>query len=86
MDGLHKQLRRVYNESMPEIPTPSSAFSTEAGVFATTHWTVVLAAADQASPRAAEALEKLSRTYWYPLYAFVRRKGHDEIRSMLAAL
>ena len=46
-------------------------------MFATTHWTAVLAAADEASPHAAEALEALCRTYWYPLYAFVRRKGHD---------
>jgi RNA polymerase sigma factor (sigma-70 family) len=44
--------------------------------FATTHWSVVLAAADPASSQAAAALEKLCRTYWYPLYAFVRRSGH----------
>src|SRR6266704_6572178 len=45
--------------------------------FATTHWSVVLTAGDSASPQAAEALEKLCRTYWYPLYAFVRRSGHS---------
>ena len=44
--------------------------------FATTHWSTVLAAGDSASPGSREALEKLCRTYWYPLYAFVRRKGH----------
>ncbi len=44
--------------------------------FATTHWSVVLAAADSASPGAQEALEQLCRTYWYPLYAFVRLKGY----------
>ena len=43
--------------------------------FATTHWSVVLAAADSASPNSQEALEKLCRTYWLPLYAFVRRTG-----------
>jgi RNA polymerase sigma-70 factor (ECF subfamily) len=43
----------------------------------TTHWSVVLAAADQASPGASEALEELCRTYWFPLYAFVRRQGHN---------
>jgi RNA polymerase sigma-70 factor (ECF subfamily) len=43
--------------------------------FATTHWSVVLAAGQQESPRAREALEKLCRAYWYPLYAFVRRQG-----------
>ena len=45
--------------------------------FATTHWSVVLAAGDTASPHAAEALEQLCRTYWYPLYAYVRRSGHS---------
>ena len=29
------------------------------------------------SPQAEEALEKLCRTYWYPLYSFVRRQGHS---------
>ena len=48
--------------------------------FTTTHWSVVLAAGDTASLQSAAALEQLCRTYWYPLYAFVRRKGqgpHD---------
>jgi RNA polymerase sigma factor (sigma-70 family) len=44
--------------------------------FATTHWSVVLSAADQASPKAADALEKLCETYWLPLYTYVRRNGH----------
>jgi RNA polymerase sigma-70 factor (ECF subfamily) len=43
--------------------------------FATTHWSVVLAAQAAHTPHAAEALEKLCQTYWYPLYAFVRRQG-----------
>jgi RNA polymerase sigma factor (sigma-70 family) len=45
-------------------------------VFATTHWSVVLEAQGE-SPAAQEALEKLCRTYWRPLYAFVRRQGID---------
>src|SRR5262249_7175438 len=45
--------------------------------FATTHWSVILSAADLASPQAAEALEKLCRTYWLPLYTYARRKGHS---------
>jgi len=44
------------------------------GVFTTTQWTVVLQAQGE-SPAAQEALEKLCRTYWRPIYAFVRRKG-----------
>lgn len=47
--------------------------------FLTTHWTVVLTA--KGSTEAAQvALENLCQTYWYPLYAFIRRKGctpHD---------
>ena len=46
----------------------------EAGVFATTHWSV-LAAAQGSSRAADEALERLCRTYWKPLYIFVRRQG-----------
>jgi RNA polymerase sigma factor (sigma-70 family) len=42
--------------------------------FATTHWSVVLAAQGQ-SPAAQEALEKLCRTYWRPAYSFIRRQG-----------
>src|SRR5439155_24889387 len=43
--------------------------------FTTTHWSVVLAAGHPSSPDAREALDKLCRSYWYPLYAFVRRQG-----------
>src|SRR5512139_209116 len=46
-------------------------------LFATTHWSVVLAATNRESPEAATALEQLCRTYWYPLYAFVRRQGYS---------
>jgi DNA-directed RNA polymerase specialized sigma24 family protein len=46
-------------------------------LFATTHWSVVLAAANEETPEAAAALERLCRTYWYPLYAYVRREGHS---------
>ena len=44
--------------------------------FATTRWSVVLTA-QGLSPAADEALERLCRTYWRPLYAFVRRQGHN---------
>ena len=42
----------------------------------TTHWSVVLAAADASSPDSDRALATLCEAYWYPLYAFVRRQGH----------
>ena len=50
--------------------------STQSGAaaFTTTHWSVVLAAQGP-SPAAEEALEKLCRTYWRPIYGFVRRQG-----------
>ena len=56
------------------IPGRDSAPATAAG-FHTTHWTVVLAARDEEGPNAREALSKLCSTYWYPLYAFIRRQG-----------
>ena len=51
---------------------------TAVAVFATTHWSVVLSAADSRSATAQEALEKLCRTYWYPIYAYLRRRGCGE--------
>jgi RNA polymerase sigma factor (sigma-70 family) len=42
--------------------------------FTTTHWSVVLEAQGE-SPAADQALEKLCRTYWWPLYGFIRRQG-----------
>ena len=44
--------------------------------FATTHWTLVAAAANRASPGARAALARLCEEYWSPLYAFVRRQGY----------
>src|SRR3954453_9987809 len=48
-----------------------------AGGFATTRWSMVLAAGKGESPDADAALAGLCQTYWYPLYAFVRRLGHQ---------
>jgi len=57
-------------------------------VFATTHWSVVLAAGAGSSLQADAALERLCRAYWYPLYAFIRRRGHDahEAQDLTQAL
>jgi DNA-directed RNA polymerase specialized sigma24 family protein len=49
----------------------------DARKFVTTHWTLVLSARDESSPDGRQALEELCRTYWYPLYAFLRRQGYD---------
>jgi RNA polymerase sigma-70 factor (ECF subfamily) len=53
-------------------------FSAEnSGAFATTHWSVVQSVGGGDADRAAQALEELCRKYWYPIYAFVRRRGSD---------
>jgi len=48
-----------------------------AGRFATTHWSVVLSAARPESAHYQQALESLCQTYWFPLYAYLRRHGCD---------
>ncbi len=58
-------------ESSSDVPRPI-------GWFHTTHWSVVLKAGQEPSPQRAEALEKLCRVYWHPIYAFARRKGAGE--------
>jgi RNA polymerase sigma-70 factor (ECF subfamily) len=45
--------------------------------FATTHWSVVLNAGRSETTRGRDALAALCETYWYPLYAYVRRQGHS---------
>ena len=43
----------------------------QAAWFTTTHWSIVLNARDPAWPQASQALEKLCRSYWYPLYTAI---------------
>jgi RNA polymerase sigma-70 factor (ECF subfamily) len=62
---------------MAATETDSSAPARPQAVFVTTIWTVVLAAARSDTPRAQAALEHLCQTYWYPLYAFIRRRGNS---------
>ncbi|MFC1794001.1 RNA polymerase sigma factor [Planctomycetota bacterium] len=45
--------------------------------FATTHWSIVLAAGNSSSSQHKQALSSLCQTYWFPLYAYLRRQGHD---------
>ena len=54
-----------------------SAHTPAAPVFATTHWSVVMTAAQSDPARAHDALEHLCRLYWYPIYHFVRRQGNS---------
>lgn len=59
-------------------PSEHSTGSMEqnAGMFTTTHWSVVLDAGRGESPQASAALARLCQIYWYPVYIFVRRLGH----------
>jgi RNA polymerase sigma-70 factor (ECF subfamily) len=55
----------------------TSSWGERAG-FAATRWTVVLAAADERSgTKRRRALEELAQIYWFPLYSYIRRRGHD---------
>ena len=60
----------------PSAPASEAGAEARGPVFVTTQWSVVLAATRSDTTKAQAALEKLCRTYWYPLYAYVRRRGH----------
>lgn len=47
------------------------------GRFPTTQWSRVISAGDPDAPQAQESLAELCTAYWYPLYAYIRRRGHD---------
>ena len=55
--------------------------------FPTTTWGRVVEAVGGGSPESREALEELCRAYWYPIYAFIRRRGHgpDEALDLAQA-
>src|SRR5262245_55827821 len=57
---------------------PGANSAAQAREFHTTHWSMVVLAGRNDSPQSAAALEKLCRTYWPSIYAFVRRRGADE--------
>jgi DNA-directed RNA polymerase specialized sigma24 family protein len=56
--------------------TDTNSIPADTSRFATTHWSLVLAAGSPESTRYHEALEVLCRTYWFPIYAYLRRQGH----------
>jgi RNA polymerase sigma-70 factor (ECF subfamily) len=61
------------------LPSPVSDMRTEpakAEMFSTTHWSVVLAIGQDLRPTRQAAAETLCCTYWYPLYAYIRRQGY----------
>jgi RNA polymerase sigma-70 factor (ECF subfamily) len=56
--------------------TPEAAVANPSSRFATTHWSLILAAGDRKSPHADEALAVLCSAYWSPVYAYIRRLGY----------
>lgn len=58
------------------VPSPPPPLARRAD-FPTTHWSVVLAAGGRDEPGGADALARLCAAYWYPLYAYVRRRGYS---------
>ena len=66
---------------MSESEQPAASFPSKRRRFATTRWSVVLAAGQERSAESEAALATLCETYWYPLYAYVRRQGHDSAEA-----
>jgi RNA polymerase sigma-70 factor (ECF subfamily) len=58
---------------MNESPSP--------GGFPTTRWSRVVQAGGPEGPQAQEALADFCRAYWFPVYAYIRHRGHDEDRA-----
>jgi RNA polymerase sigma-70 factor (ECF subfamily) len=72
---FNRRVPPAEDEVSPLTTTGSAALGAYGpAIFTTTHWSVVLEAQGE-SPAAQEALEKLCRTYWRPIYGFVRRHG-----------
>lgn len=59
----------------------SARLASQRASFATTRWSMVVQAAGASSPESREALAALCQVYWYPLYAYVRRRGHQPAES-----
>ena len=61
---------------MPPELDPDGQIRAAPRCFLTTHWSVILSAKEGTPNEAGAALEELCRSYWWPLYAYVRRRGH----------
>jgi DNA-directed RNA polymerase specialized sigma24 family protein len=68
-------LVKVQTSSVTGLPQPPS--TQRGGLFPATRWSVVLRARDLGKPQAAEALAELCKTYWKPVYAFLRHQGNS---------
>src|SRR3954467_5728488 len=63
------------------MPPNQDSPGSQAGRFRTTRWEALLVARAPAAQGAREALDELCRAYWYPLYAYVRRKGYSREKA-----
>jgi len=61
------------------VKTGSYSSTGGRGTFRTTRWSLILNSVDVQTPESQEALSELCKLYWYPLYAFARRCGHDAL-------
>jgi len=59
------------------LPSEANLVQQPAQLFATTQWSAVVTAGGDTSPESYRALEQLCSSYWFPLYAYVRRQGHS---------
>ena len=77
-----RDFTRYGHETDVRLPRQTVTFKhhmpreSQPAIFATTHWSVVVAA-QQSDTQSLAALDRLCRAYWYPLYAFARRLGHS---------
>lgn len=65
-------------EDASTVVEDSSFGDGKLSAFSTTHWSVVLSAGQDDFAEASIALERLCRIYWYPIYAFIRRRGSNQ--------
>ena len=64
---------------MPGSPDPNAIAS---GQFPSTHWSLIKRAGSPGTPQARVALAELCSAYWYPIYAFIRRKGNGPDQAL----
>src|SRR5437588_364465 len=70
-----------YGRPMPATEAQANSPQNTQANFTQTHWSLVVQAANSSSPEAREKLNELCQKYWYPLYAFIRRQGHDSHKA-----
>ena len=73
---IHTIPIRAYDGDMSPLDQEHRSRGTESEHFHTTRWSIVRTAGLRSSPGARDALATLCQTYWYPLYAYIRRKGY----------